>query len=217
MIMEADSNKFIGGADGPTSIVFYNNSHKLSISQRIQITINNLKRRYWARRIVPGTHSLEEVEELLSTKYGFTEVDVSGVEFMEEYQQMRTTFLLEDMPELAADSSYLSSTSDDVGTIIKNLELKLQQERMLAESIPSEVYDIDFHKYIRRGKSQNDEMHIIIERTHEYIGGGAGGSKRFIREWKKIMKNTYLYYGVSEEDIKTKSQRYKELLLELII
>ncbi len=40
--MDADSNKIIGGADGPTSIVFYNNPHKLSISQRIQTTMNTL-------------------------------------------------------------------------------------------------------------------------------------------------------------------------------
>ena len=31
----------------------------------------------------------------------------------------------------------------------------------------------------------------------------------------KILKDTYLYYGVSEEDIRTESQRYKDLLIQL--
>lgn len=30
-----------------------------------------------------------------------------------------------------------------------------------------------------------------------------------------ISKDAYLYYGVTEEDIRTESQRYKDLLIQL--
>ena len=58
-------------------------------------------------------------------------------------------------------------------------------------------------------------MDIAIERNHAYIGGGASGSKAYIRKWNKIYKDAYLFYGVSAEDIRTESQRYKDLVQQL--
>ena len=49
----------------------------------------------------------------------------------------------------------------------------------------------------------------------DVIIGGASGSKAYIRKWNKIFKDAYLYYGVSDEDIKTKSERYQKLIMEL--
>lgn len=42
--------------------------------------------------------------------------------------------------------------------------------------------------------------------------GGAVGSKKIIKEYHQIYKDIYRYYGVTEEDVRMKSERYKELL-----
>jgi hypothetical protein len=90
---------------------------------------------------------------------------------------------------------------------------KKNQEK--ADSIPREVFDLDFHKYVKTEKNAENIMDVTIERNTGYIGGGASGSNSFIRKSNKILKDAYLYYGVSEEDIRTNSQRYKDLLVQL--
>ena len=214
---EVKHTEIIGGADGPTSIFFVDKSQKLSLSQRVQQFLNKTRRHYIEKKIVPGVHTIEEVEEYLKNRHGFIEVDKTDPCFIAEYEQMRTTSLFEHRPDLVEGQviDFDPDSSDDQEEIIRQLEEKINKEREIAESIPREVFDIDYHKYVKTGKDINESMHIDIERNYGYFAGGAGGSKTFIRKWRKIYKEIYMYYGVSEDDIRNKTQRYKNLVVEL--
>ena len=59
-------------------------------------------------------------------------------------------------------------------------------------------------------------MDIIIEKKYGYIGGGASGSKKFIKKYNRILRDIHMYYGVTTEDIETKSQRYRELVNSML-
>lgn len=67
-------------------------------------------------------------------------------------------------------------------------------------------------KYEKAFDDTNDNMDIIIEKKYGYIGGGASGSKKLIREYHRIYKDVYRYYGVSEDDMKNKTRRYTDLV-----
>lgn len=56
-------------------------------------------------------------------------------------------------------------------------------------------------------------MHIQLESRFEYIGGGFSGRKN--SRFKKIYRDVYKYYGVSEEDIANNTERYQNLLRTL--
>ena len=58
-------------------------------------------------------------------------------------------------------------------------------------------------------------MHMLIEMRYAYIGGGASGNTKTVREFHKVYKDIYRYYGVTQEDIDSKSKRYEELLRRL--
>ena len=58
-------------------------------------------------------------------------------------------------------------------------------------------------------------MHILIEKNYGYLGGGAQGNRKYMKEFGRISKDIYKYYGVSEEDIRNKTERYKNLVTEL--
>ena len=88
----------------------------------------------------------------------------------------------------------------------------VEYEQMRAEYPDSAI---DFHKYAKRGKKSTDSMNIMIERNHGELGGDASGSKAYIRKWRKIYKDIYRYYGVSEDDILNNTQRYKTLVTTL--
>ena len=97
---EFEDTGIIGGAYGPTAIFFADKTHKPTLLQRVQRFFNRTKRHFIEKRIVPGTHTIEEVEEYLKSRYGFVEADRTDSLFIEEYEQMRTSFLFEHRPDL---------------------------------------------------------------------------------------------------------------------
>lgn len=207
----------IGGADGPTAIFFADKTHKPTLSQKVQRFINRTKRHFIEKRIAPGAHTIEEVEEYLKNRYGFVEVDRTAPGFVEEYEQMRISSLFEHRPDLVEgqEIDFDIDPSESQEEILRKLQEKSDKEREIAESIPREVFDIDYHRYIKTGKDINDSMDFTVERNYAYFGGGAQGSNSYIRKWRKIYKDVYRYYGVSEEDIKYRTQRYKDMIFEL--
>ncbi len=86
-----------------------------------------------------------------------------------------------------------------------------------AVEVDKEPYDgfVDFHVY---------EMNVddgCLEMELDYItkifGVSYSGNKRVMKQLKKIAQDLYLYYGVTEEDIKNKSERYSSLLAILSV
>ena len=60
-------------------------------------------------------------------------------------------------------------------------------------------------------------MEMEIDYHWNIFGISYSGSKNDMKQMKKIAKDLYLYYGVSEEDIRNKSERYHSLLVTLSI
>lgn len=209
--------EIIGGADGPTTVFFANREQKPTLTQRIRRSINKAKRHFVEKRIVPGAHSFEEVEKYLKSKYGFEEIDASDAGFIEEYEEMRTSFLFRYRPDLVegCETDIDISASDDKEEIYSRIKEKIEKERSIAASLPKDVFDIDFHKYVKNGKDVNESMHVLIERKYGYLAGGAQGSKAFLRKWNRIYKDIYRYYGVSEDDIRNRTGRYKDLVIAI--
>ena len=60
-------------------------------------------------------------------------------------------------------------------------------DNVAAKDISTELFDIDFHKYIKEDGEDN-ESHFIIEKTHDYIGGGASGNAKTVRRHNREFK-----------------------------
>ena len=54
-----------------------------------------------------------------------------------------------------------------------------------------------------------------IQESPENLNAGIGVTGRSKKKMKKIMQELYLYYGVSGEDIRNKTERYMSLLAVL--
>lgn len=203
----------IGGTDGPTSYFILSRDKKLTIKQKIQKFRFNMRKVWIEKHISAKGHTIEEVCQYIQDKYGFQEVEKSSAGFRHEYEEMRASFLITHSPELlgeyAARPKLKSHEEKDIKKFMEEIELQKNK----AISIPKEVFDIDFHKYVK--KDGDIEMHIIIEKKFEHIGGGVSGSKKAIREFNKIFKDIYRYYGVTQEDIEHKTKRYDNLVRRL--
>ena len=212
-----ESFEVIGGADGPTSIFICDKSKKPTLPQRLRSYFYKTKRHLVEIRIKPGAHSLDEVEKYIKSRYGFVEVGRTESDYITEYEETRTAFLFRYRPDLVQgyDEKFDFDVKENVEEIIARLDAKIKKEKEIADSISREVFDIDFHKYVKSEKNIDDSMHILIEKNYGYLGGGAQGSRKYMKEFGRISKDIYKYYGVSEEDIRNKTERYKNLVTEL--
>lgn len=203
----------IGGSDGPTSYFVLSKNKKPTLKQRFLQWKYNKKKARIARHITANPHTLDEVCEYLRTKYQFAEVPKDSEEYLEEYREMRAGFLTRYAPELLGEQKERPELKGHGEEEIKQFIEAIETRKQLAHQVPKEDFDIEFRLF---KKQLNDgEMHVPIEKRYAYIGGGAGGSSKTVRKFGKIYKDIYRYYGVTKEDIDSKSERYKDLLHRL--
>lgn len=201
----------IEGSDGPTAVfVAGRKQGKISLKHRIQRFINKSRRTHIGKTIKADSHTLDQVCEYIVNVLGYKEIDSNQPEYKEEYNALRASYVLQYKPELLGDLAYIPDLAEHTEVAITKYldQIKMRQEA--AKKIPAEVFDIDFHKFIK--EDGDDEAHFIIEKTRDYIGGGASGNNNTVRKHNRDFKQVYKYYGVSQEDIDNKTDRFVEVV-----
>lgn len=211
----ASAVSVIGGADGPTSVFLLKRDQKLTLRQKMQRIKYNIKRTYVEKTLKSGGHTLDEVMTYLVKAHGFVELDKDSDEMREEYSRMRASFLIQHAPKLLGEYAILpqlkSESQEDLWDYVRQSEERIQK----AMEISSAEFDIDFHKFQIFFDDINDNIHFLIEKRFGYIGGGASGNKKIVKRFQQLDKDIHRYYGVTEEDIKTKSKRYEDVVRAL--
>ena len=88
---------------------------------------------------------------------------------------------------------------------------QIQERDRMAEEIADDIFPIDFHIYEVKW-TENDRMWIGMENVWQILDGSCSGDKKTMKQLRKLFKKVYLYYGVTAEDIKNETERYKSLL-----
>ena len=55
-------------------------------------------------------------------------------------------------------------------------------------------------------------MQIGVETVWQVLGSSCSGDKKTMKQLRKLLKQIYLYYGVTAEDVKNETERYASLL-----
>ena len=209
-----NSTTIIGGADGPTAVFVLKKNAKLTLKQKIEKLKYKIKRSYVERTIKAKSHSMDEVMKYIVNVHGFVELDDDEVH--QEYNEMRVSFIMQYASELLGEYATMprlkSESKEDIQAHIRQIQ-NMQQKAM---EIPTEQFDIDFHKFKIPFDDINDNIHITVEKKFAYIGAGASGNKKVMKRFHRIYKDVYRYYGVSQEDIENKSERYEQVVRALI-
>ena len=58
-------------------------------------------------------------------------------------------------------------------------------------------------------------LEVEIDYTWNIFGMSYSGNKAVMKKFKKIARDLYSYYGVTEEDIRNKTKRYSSLVTNL--
>lgn len=206
--------KKIGKPDGPTAyFLIGGKNHKPTLKQRFQKRWFDKRKAWAAKKIKANPHTLDEVCEYIKTGLGFEELSQESKVYQQEYLKMRAGFLVQYAPELLGELKERPQLAGESEEEIREFMEAVETRKQMALQVPKEEFDIDFRMF----KKQIDdcEYHVLVEKKYEYIGGGAGGSKKAVNDFNKVFKKIYRYYGVTEKDIAEKSKRYEQLLRTL--
>ncbi len=206
----AGSVSIIGGSDGPTSIFLAGRS-KRTLKQKIQKQLFSLRKRWCALWIKPGGHSMEEVVAYAKERYGFRELSKEDEEYLRQYEELRTSFLLMHRPQLLGEYATPPELTgaDEAG--LREFQKQLELRKQKAGEISDAEFSIEF--YVLEKEDKKGKMSLYLEGRFGSISGGwSSHGNGHSRKFKRIYKDIYRYYGVTEEDIAKKTERYQELI-----
>ena len=210
----AGSVSIIGGADGPTSIFIAGKGGRVKLTTRIQNHFRKLKRNRIKRRITANPHTLGEVVELLKREYGAVEVSQQSFNYQEQRKCLKASLIMRHRPDLLGELMDLEPPEGEDVEAIKAFCEQIQERNDRAAEIADDIFPIDFHIYEIKCPG-NCIMQIGVETVWQVIEGSFSGEKKTMKEMKKLFREIYLYYGVTAEDIKNETERYKSLLAAL--
>ncbi|MGN0341880.1 MAG: hypothetical protein ACI4DO_03720 [Roseburia sp.] len=210
----AESMAVIEGADGPTSFFIGGKANqKRTLKQKLYKIRYDFRKRRIISSLKADSHTMDQVADYIVNEFGYTEIDKTDSRYQTEYYQMRASFLLQYQPELLGDLAELPKLENHDEESVKIFFQQLEQRQKAAEAIPQTEFDIDMHIYEK--KDDKLESQISIEKTYQYIGGSASGSKRSMKKYRALYRKIYRYYGVSQEDIVNHTKRYDEVVKTL--
>lgn len=204
----------IGSSDGPTAVfVAGKNNGKILLKHRIQRFMTKCRRVHIEKTIKADAHTLDEVCEYIVSVLGYKEIGPEQPEYQEEYNELRTSYILQYKPELLGDFAYIPDFTEHTEEAITEYLEKMKLRQEVAKGISKDEIDIDFHKFVKL--NGDNEAHFIIEKNRDYIGGGASGNTKTVRKHNREFKQVYKYYGVSQDDIDSKSERFNDVVRTL--
>ena len=121
-----------------------------------------------------------------------TETAPGDREYIEQIKCLKESLILQHKPELLG-------------------EMKTRSE-MIAE-MPDSIIPMDFHLY--KIEINDNFLEMEIDYTWNIFGMSYSGNKAVMKKFKKIARDLYSYYGVTEEDIINKTERYSSLVTSL--
>lgn len=203
----------IGGADGPTSIFIAGKTKKQPLKLKIRNNIYKYKRRMMEKKIIANPHTLNEVVHYAVHRYRLSETDSRERQYLEQYKDLKERLILRYRPEILGEMKDISKPDVSNEESIREYFNKIEERSRKIAEMPDDVIAMDFHLY--KIKIGDDFLEIVIDYIWNIFGISYSGNKKTMKQFKKISKDLYLYYGVSEADIKSNTERYTSLVVAL--
>lgn len=213
--MKKEAVSIIGGADGPTSVFVAGKKKGIPLKHRIKNRIYKWKGKRAAKKITAGARTLEEVAAYAVERYHAAEADIAQRKYATQKNCLKESLISRYKPELLGALAEPIRPDEFTPDTVKTMQEQFLARRKMVEEIPDEQMPMDFHIY--EINVLDGRLEMEIDYHWNIFGISYSGSKKTMKQMKEIAKDLYLYYGVSEEDIQKKSERYHSLLATLSI
>lgn len=210
----AESVSIIGGADGPTSIFIVGKDNKANLRQRIRHACYKAKRRRVEKKIAANPHTLEEVITYIKEKYNAVEVSDQTINYSEQKRCLKESLILNHRPELLEGFAQIERPEEFNEETVQEFIKRMDMRRQKAQEVPDEAFPMDFRMY-EISVQDKGKIEIAIEMVWGILGSSFSGDGNTMKTMKRMVQDLYIYYGVTEDDIKSKSERYQALVAAL--
>ena len=151
--------------------------------------------------------------EYARNSFGLIEVVPDEREYIEQQRSIREGLILQYKSEILGDRADISKLDVSNEKSIREYLEKLEARSEAIAELPDNVISMDFHLYkINIG---DDVLEIGVDYIWNIFGTSYVGNGKAMKQFKKISRDLYLYYGVDEDDIKNKTKRYLSLVTVL--
>lgn len=203
----------IGGADGPTSIFIAGRAQKRPLKVRIRSILYRFKRKRAEKKVVAGEHTLDELVQYAKNSYNLIETNSSERKYIEQQNNLKESLILQHKPEILGEMKDIPKPNIYNEKSIREYLYKIEARREMIAEMPDNVIPMNFHLYeIRIG---DDSLEMNIDYIWNILAISYSGNKKVMKQFQKISKDLYIFYGVSEDDIKKKTERYLSLVTVL--
>lgn len=203
----------IGGADGPTSIFIAGRAQKRPLKVRIRSILYRFKRKRAEKKVVAGEHTLDELVQYAKNSYNLIETNSSERKYIEQQNNLKESLILQHKPEVLGEMKDIPKPNIYNEKSIREYLYKIEARREMIAEMPDNVIPMNFHLYeIRIG---DDSLEMNIDSIWNIFAISYSGNKKVMKQFQKISKDLYIFYGVSEDDIKKKTERYLSLVTVL--
>ncbi|MFR3271555.1 MAG: hypothetical protein ACLTPJ_09375 [Faecalimonas sp.] len=203
----------IGGADGPTSIFIAGRAQKRPLKVRIRSILYRFKRKRAEKKVVAGEHTLDELVQYAKNSYNLIETNSSERKYIEQQNNLKESLILQHKPEILGEMKDIPKPNIYNEKSIREYLYKIEARREMIAEMPDNVIPMNFHLYeIRIG---DDSLEMNIDYIWNIFAISYSGNKKVMKQFQKISKDLYIFYGVNEDDIKKKTERYLSLVTVL--
>lgn len=203
----------IGGADGPTSIFIAGRAQKRPLKVRIRSILYRFKRKRAEKKVVAGEHTPDELVQYAKNSYNLIETNSSERKYIEQQNNLKESLILQHKPEILGEMKDIPKPNIYNEKSIREYLYKIEARREMIAEMPDNVIPMNFHLYeIRIG---DDSLEMNIDYIWNIFAISYSGNKKVMKQFQKISKDLYIFYGVSEDDIKKKTERYLSLVTVL--
>ena len=203
----------IGGADGPTSIFIAGRAQKRPLKVRIRSILYRFKSKRAEKKVVAGEHTLDELVQYAKNSYNLIETNSSERKYIEQQNNLKESLILQHKPEILGEMKDIPKPNIYNEKSIREYLYKIEARREMIAEMPDNVIPMNFHLYeIRIG---DDSLEMDIDYIWNIFAISYSGNKKVMKQFQKISKDLYIFYGVSEDDIKKKTERYLSLVTVL--
>ena len=202
----------IGGEDGPTSVFIAgkDDGFKIPLRARIRKKQYQIRRKRVEKKIQSGAHTIEETILYAKEKYGLLPVASTQLKYQNEKKSVKEAVIYKYKPELLGEFQHISAPDISDEKSMQKFYQLLEERARIIETISDEEIFMDFKMYeLVQG---NGHLEMVLDSKWNILYVNYGGDREQMRKLKKIAQDIYLYYGVTEEDIKNKTERYATLV-----
>lgn len=213
MFIEKDSSAIaiIGGTDGPTSV--YLKKKRLPLRHYVRNLIYKHKGIKAEKKIVPGAHTLAELIAYATDRYAAVELDTKCKRYFMHKECMKESLVTRYRTDLLGEFKDITIPKTMDAEAMKHYNELWQKRSEYIKSIPDTELSMDYHLYAV--PKDGGRVELEIDYVWNEFRISYSGNKKAMKQVKKIAQDLAMYYGVTEEDIQNRTERYLSLRASL--